>query len=63
MEPIQRVTAPSDAIAGVHRLAPVERDERRPDERERRRRKPAPPPAGTAVQQGDDGRPHVDVRA
>ncbi len=66
VEPIRRVTGPSgglDAVAVVHRLAPVERDERDRGERDRRRRKPPPPAAGTVVEQGEDGRPHVDVRA
>ena len=66
MEPIHRVTGPSgalDRIPGVHGLAPVDRDDRRPEERERRRRKPAPPAVETAVEHGDDGRPHIDVRA
>ena len=64
MEPIQRVTGPSgalDAVGGVHRLAPVEREDRDPG-RERRRRRPAAP-REPAVERDADGRPHVDIRA
>ncbi len=67
MEPIQRVIGPSgtlDGVAAVHRLAPVERDEGAPgrDHERRRPRRPAPDPAAAAGR-GEDGRPHVDVRA